>query len=227
MSVTKNLICECDMISVYAIYNEKQKILADYFATSMQQHPNFSLEMFACQEEEDREMVGFKKYHRIVDFKLKQIVRTLRENEGKRILWCDVDVQILRDPTDELNRVMTDLRAMHDNQMQTVVNGGFLYIHANHRTIDFWQLMIKDQRKQSFDLYEQDMMNTLLREKQSISVSFLPRTFWCNHLPRPPEPIIVHHATTDHHAHYPNGIVNEKLKLLKTIRWKNNYSFFN
>jgi hypothetical protein len=205
------------MIPVFAIYNEKQKVLADYFSNSIGQFPNFSLQMFPCQETEDHGMTGFKKYHRIVDFKLKKIFETLCENHGEKILWSDVDVQFLNDPTPELNRKQCDLLAMLDNPDGTIVNGGFLYIDCNERTIEFWQSMIRDKRKKSYDLYEQDMMNKLLRERKMITVSFLPPTFWCHHLARPQGEIIVHHATTDHHKYYPNGIVAEKLRLLKRV----------
>ncbi|MBD3245593.1 MAG: hypothetical protein GF333_01100 [Candidatus Omnitrophica bacterium] len=133
----------------------------------------------------------------LVRIKLQYLVRLVKENYGKVIIWSDLDIQFFRECTPLIRREIKgkDILFQAEHWPQKEINSGFMVIRCNEKTLSFFEAVLKiDYEKMRH--FDQSAINAILQENTiGLRWDVLPRQFWAmTHGGNPPRDIVLHHA---------------------------------
>jgi hypothetical protein len=127
--------------------------------------------------------IGTNEWATVIDFKIQQVIKSIKENLNQIIIWSDVDIVFLNKNAERIieeSMQDKDICCMADNYIGSVLNGGFIAIRCSQKTLQLWN-NIALFPKYTEKTYEQYALNSLVKDSE-IRYSVFPLTFWCDHI---------------------------------------------
>lgn len=184
-------------MKIYSCFTPSHKELFDnYFAESLpstlENCPNF----LDIQGRGDFLSVEFLE---AIKRKMRLIIDSIEDNRGSVIIWSDVDIVFLRDPTSSLQDMFAkdqdlDIAFQREHKTGKDVNAGFVAMRCNERVQASYERIV-DVMNANPQWNEQAAMNHLLSGDWRVNWDYLPLTFYArSHGWPPPRNLILYHA---------------------------------
>jgi len=201
-------------MKLYSIYTDETKILKDeWFLKTIQDDWELNIVYWGKIGEGDGKWnsPGFKY---LIRKRIEYLVNVIKDNWGDVIIWSDIDIQFFGRCTNIINKSMQnkDIVFLSDYRPTKKVNGGFIAIRCNAKTLLLFESVLKTNLEE-LPYHDQSAINNILRENLiDIKWGLFPRQIWALSNPGElPVDIVLHHAICA-------PTVESKIKQLEEIR---------
>jgi len=200
-------------MKLFSIYTDEIDPLKKQFVGTIQDDWELNIAYWGKAGEGDGKF-GTPSWYNILRKRNEYLLNVIKENWGDIIIWADIDIQFFAKCTNVINKSIEgkDIVFMSEHWPQEIINGGFMVIRCNDKTLLLFQSVLQyDLEKLPHG--DQTAINDILRRKTiDIKWGILPEQFWAkSHGGEPPINIVVHHANCAE-------TLKLKLKQLKEIR---------
>lgn len=202
-------------MKVFGVYSEENRKLKDYwFVKTMVD--DFELRLLNLGASSG------KKVHFASDFwfyalrrRHEYLYQAIENHPGEIILNMDCDIQFFGPCTPVIHEAMKDKDIVFQSECWPPtgeVNAGFVAIHCNQRTLDFYD-RVAEMAFEKMPLGDQTAINQLLRDEPGdLRRGVFPAQIWARSHGCPPSADII-----AHHANCTSGTAS-KIRQLKLIR---------
>lgn len=139
-------------------------------------------------------------WYNILRKRIEFLISKIKENDGRIIIWSDIDIQFFGTCGAYIIRAMQEKDIVFQSERseqwpEKEVNGGFAVIRCNARTLSLYESVLQCDLE-NLPMGDQSAINDLLKDHRSdLRWDVLPRQFWApSHGDHPPEDIVLHHA---------------------------------
>lgn len=184
-------------MKIYSCYTPSHKELFDnYFVGSLPSTLDSIPYFLDIQGRGDFLSVDFLE---AIRRKMRLVIDSVEENLGSVIIWSDVDIVFMRDPTPSIQDIFANDQAVEiafqrEGKKTKDVNAGFIAMRCTERVKAFYEQVI-DQMVANPHWNEQAAINHLLSGDCPVTWDYLPGTFYArSHGWPPPRNLVLYHA---------------------------------
>ena len=114
-------------------------------------------------------------YVKLIEFKVRQEVASIQANMGGVIIWSDIDIVFLRKITRPVSHSLgfADICFVHEYHGSDRINGGFMAIRCNERTLDLFT-RVSNIDLGRFAFHDQDAIHRLKKQDPQTQSPIFP-----------------------------------------------------
>lgn len=200
-------------MKIYSCYTSShEELFDDYFHNSLPSSLESCAHFVDVDGPGNFQDVGFLE---TIKEKLHLIIESIEANPGSVIIWSDVDIAFLRDPTSSIEEMFDDDRDLdiafqREGKIGKDVNTGFIVMRCSDRVKAFYEEVV-DVMAANPHWNEQAATNHLLSGDCQANWAYLPMTFCArSHGWPPPQDRVLYHANVTSGA---DGVGQKKAQL--------------
>jgi len=182
--------------AIYSICNERFNCMSALYMASL--IDDIPIKLVRCGLNPTKHVLSGEG-KKILDFRAKQQLISIKANIGKVIVWSDLDVVFLgKIQRSVLSALGTaDLCLLREKHYNDTLNGGFVVMHCSHKLAALWQKVVNSDMRKWWD-HDQGAIHHFLKKSHDIRFNFLPiNKFCCHHLRCDSKDLLMYHSTGD------------------------------